>query len=588
MSLEESELQELVAQSKESEKMISGDREIQKGTAEREEWQTKWMESMAKHPRVGLLPSPELLTIGFKLGKDATDTVNDFDLVFDLMNEIEAFNQNLYCSHRYSSKKEPLNKEQFNAIISLAFSISFAATRHTDNPTLDEYVIWYYTGHGRNKEKNAEILSMPKFEKVGFDTTYNDSAKPFAKHLQNKPVKGGELCLHHFGYCGLYGLIAPWIASVKDESQNRSGEKKRKHLIIILDSCYAGMIAQDLEKLNKEEKGPWNQNGCSISIQTACGPDEPTYGGYFTPCFVTLNKEQGLLDDLKKRWAQMKHEEKNIFCSLPQPSPKVVTTRDDSGQNNPTMEFSFNNGHKLTLFSDPGFFKFCDHSVFEERELKEEQKLKVLNESGAKDFMGRSDFTILDYKLKTFQNGPFAGSPVGLFLIEEPRNSMFAVCAHVHFAKGDTSKVGRINLVHHLKPHGNNILYVEDHDRLFNRQVKKGIHKIEYAVVSKVEKPSNPGDWVYWKWKEKDPLSSISFYSQTDDQRRILKDEVNKGAELVKACHDFVEHEEPGRWNYHTKWDMKYTDLSHSGKFRQKERSEWMEHYMKKHEKSEK
>ena len=588
MCLEESELQELVAQSKESEKMISGDREIQKGTAEREEWQRKWMESMAKHPRVGLLPSPELLTVGFKLGKDATDTVNDFDLVFDLMNEIEAFNQNLYCSHRYSSKKEPLNKEQFNAIISLAFSNSYAATRHTDNPTLDEYVIWYYTGHGRNKEKNVEMLSMPKLDEANLISFYNDSAKDFAKDLQDKPVEGGELCLHHVGYCGLYGIIAPWIASVKDESQNSAGEKKNKHLIIILDSCYAGMIAQDLEKLNKEEKGPWNQNGCSISIQTACGPDEPTYGGYFTPRFVTLNKEQGLLDDLKERWAQMKDVEKNIFCSLPQPSPKLVTTRDDSGQNNPTMEFSFNNGHKLTLFSDPGFFKFCDLSVFEKLEFKEEHNLKVLSESAA-NFMGNtSNFNILDYKLKTLENGPFAGFPMGLFLIEEPRNSKFAVCAHVHFAKEDTSKVGRMNLVHHLTPQRNNILYVEDHEGLTKRQVKKGIHKIEYAVVAKVKEPSKSNHYEYWKWDEKDPSSSISFNSQTDAQRRILKDEVNKGAALVKACHDFVEHEEPGRWNDHTKWDMKYTDLSHSGKFRQKERSEWMKHYMKKHEKSEK
>ena len=576
MSLEESELQEPVAQSKESEKMNFS------YEAFRDEVDRERTGSMEKHPRVGLLPSPELLTIGSTLGEDGIDTVKDFDLVFDLMNEIEALNQGFYSSYR----KELLQIEEFGALIQLAFSICFAATRHTGNPTLDEYVIWYYTGHGRNKEKNAEMLSMPKLEKVQVNTSYNDSAKDFAKHLQDQPVKGGELCLHHVGYCGLYGLIAPWIASVKDESINHPGEKKNKHLIIILDSCYAGMIAQDLEELNKKE-GPWNQNGCSISIQTACGSDELAYGGYFTPRFVTLNKEQGLLDELKKRWAEMKDEEKKIFCSLPQPSPKLVTTRNDSGQNDPTMEFSFNNGHKLTLFSDPGFFKFCDLSVFEELEFKEEHNLKVLSESAAEHFMGNtSNFNILDYKLKTLQNGPFAGFPIGLFLIEEPRNSKFAVCAHVHFAKEDTSKVGRINLVHHLKPQGNNILYVEDHEGLSKRQVKKGIHKIEYAVVTKVEEPSNPDDWEYWEWNKENPSTSISFKYHTDDQQSTLKDKVNKGAELVKACHAFVECHEKGRWNDLSRWKMTLKDKSYRGLFRQRERSQRVNEYLKKYDKS--
>ena len=95
-----------------------------------------------------------------------------------------------------------------------------------------------------------------------------------------------------------------------------------------------------------------------------------------------------------------------------------------------------------------------------------------------------------------------------------------------------------------------------------------------------MEKPSKHDDWEYWNWKEKDPSSTVSFNFQTDDKRSELEDEVIKGAELVKACHDFVEYWEPGRWNDYTKWDMKSSDLSHSGKFRQKERSQWMTQYM--------
>lgn len=568
-------IQQLVAQSNESEKMDSRDRELQKRIAEREEDERKWTELMEKHPRVGLLPSPELLTKGFKLGKDATDTLEDFRQTFLWLSKKEALNTEFY--KYYTVEHNEVSKEEFGALISLAFSNSFAPIRHTANPTLNEYVIWYYAGHGGDKSsENQEISSMPNLEEVGISTTYNDSAKPFAKHLQDKPVEGGELCLHHVGYCGLYGLIAPWIASVKEKSQNSKGEKKNKHLIIILDSCYAGMIAEDLEELNKE-RGPWNENGCSISIQTACGPDEPTHGGYFTPCFLTLNDDENLRERLKNEWEAKEEQEKESFRGLPLPSPRVVTTRADSGQNSLTMEFSFNNGHKLTLFADSGFFKFCSISIFKEDELKELKK-RGLNEKTARDFMNKNtpNFTILDYKLKTLQNGAFAGSPMGLFLIEEPGEPKFAVCAHVHFAKGDTLKVGRINLVHHLKPNGDNILYVEDDEG--------GINKIKYAVVPKVKKASKPDDLEYWKWKEKDPSSSVSFISQ----QRKLKDEVNKGAKLVKACHDFVESEEPGRWNDHTKWDMKSSDLSHSGKFRQKERSQWMKKYKEIYDKSEK
>ena len=55
----------------------------------------------------------------------------------------------------------------------------------------------------------------------------------------------------------------------------------------------------------------------------------------------------------KKKWEGMKDAEKEYFGSLPLPSPRIVTTRADPGRNSPHMEFSFNNGHKLTLFSDP-------------------------------------------------------------------------------------------------------------------------------------------------------------------------------------------------------------------------------------------
>ena len=62
-----------------------------------------------------------------------------------------------------------------------------------------------------------------------------------------------------------------------------------------------------------------------------------------------------------------------------------------------------------------------------------------------------------------------------------------------------------------------------------------------------------------------------------------LKDEVKNGAKLVKRCHDFVERNEAGRWNDHTKWTMTSKDKSYRGLFKQTKRSQWMEEYMKKY-----
>lgn len=165
-------------------------------------------------------------------------------------------------------------------------------------------------------------------------------------------------------------------------------------------------------------------------------------------------------------------------------------------------------------------------------------------------------------------------------MIEDPRNSMFAVCAHVHFANEDTSRVGRINLVHHLKPQTGDIRYVED------KGLPKTAFKIKYAVVSRVEKPSNPEDLEYWEWDNDDPSSSISFEYHTDDQRRKLKDQVIKGAKLVRKCHDFVERHEPERWNDLSRWNMTFRDNSYRGQFRQRERSQRVNEYLKKYDKS--
>ena len=559
------------------------EKEVQEWMAQRQQQDKEWARDMEKHPRCGLLPSPEELAIGFDTGQDATDTRKDFDQVHQWLKKIEALNEKFYDFYQKPEKhSEFLDAEAYGSLIRLAFSNSFAAMLHTFSPELPEYVLWYYVGHGYDPNGDSSgKSSIPNLEKVGFRTSYNKIADRFApKELQDQLVKGGELCLHHVGYCGLYGLLKPWIAAVKSKSMNNPSEKKNKHLIIILDSCYSGIMAQDLEELN-QKGGPWNQNGCTVTIQAACSPDETTYGGYFTPGFLTLNQNQSLLKELKKEWELMEENTKDCYRSLPLPSPKVVTTRKDVEHRPLTLEFGFNNGHQITLFPDPGFFKFCSISIFEHEE-EDLMKTRVLNASTTQTFMSSTNFTVLDYMLKTLQNTPFAGRPMGLFLINDPNDPNLAVCAHVHFDENDTFKVGKINLVHHKVPPQQNLLYVEDHDGLSKSQVKKGRHKVEYATVPKIPDPKKPADWEYWSWNSADPPNSVPMPSHITDPN-ALRCKVGNGARLVKKCHEFVESKEPGRWNDTSRWDQKSTDLSYSRKLRREERSEWMNRYIEKY-----
>ncbi|XP_028391935.1 uncharacterized protein LOC114516607 [Dendronephthya gigantea] len=190
--------------------------------------------------------------------------------------------------------------------------------------------------------------------------------EPAAMYIEPKrPLEGGELDLGEFGYCDLGGILEPWIAAL-----TRSPTPKNKHLIVIVDSICSGRFVEDLQKLASKE-GPWNQNGCGVTVQSACGSDEVNFArnfvGYFTPCFVHFNKPENrdTLQDLKREW-NSKNEIKKIVCRYDRdlPSPEAATTMPldklSSTIDCPTVEFQDLPG--LTLFQDAGFFKFCfDH-----------------------------------------------------------------------------------------------------------------------------------------------------------------------------------------------------------------------------------
>ena len=577
--------------------------------AERNTPEDQQFKEWENHPRCVLLPSPEKLDTSMNsASSDVTDTLEDFQQIKNWVKDNKLLNTG-FSDYRERQDKQ-LEKSSFKSLVQLAFSRAFVAMRNTTrNPDLEELVFWFYTGHGLGKEtaKTLEYLSTPCLSNVDLNHNYHDDSIVFDFVQKERKVQGGELCLHMGGFCDLYGLLKPWIAAVKSESINAPGQKKNKHLVVILDSCHSGIIAQELKEFEKQvrKKDESFLKENSVTIQAACGPNERTFGGYFTPPFLYLNDPQNkkLLEQLRKSWKQMTDEKKDEYRSIELPSPMVVTTRAslqgteeqaqppptqdgtvhpqpppaqggivdpqpppaqggtvdpqpppaqggtvdpqpppaqgdtvDPQPQNVTMEINVQN-FKLTLFPDAGFFKFCSLKVFQYRQAKALEPLvkeRALYRATVEAFMKSKSFKVLDYKLKTYTGtGPAdknAGSPIGLFLLDDPVNPGFAVCAHVHFKAGstDVNDVQRINLVHHKRPPGRCIEYVEDGGK-FRVNIDK-----------------------------------------TADAAR----------ELVKACRQYVDTNEPGRWNNVSQWNMTGSQLSVNGKFRLNERSAWEQSYL--------
>ena len=507
---------------------------LQKDREAVEDEQTKKNE---KHPRCAILPSPEKLdeSIGSP-GSDKTDTLRDFDLIKDWVTNSELLNTGFYDWDGIDG--ENLEEGVYYSFIRLAFSVAFDAMRNTKSPELEELVFWYYAGHGLGKESAQKLsYSSTPYLNGRVNPDYHKAANDFVK--EGRKVKGGELCLHRVGFCDLYGLLKPWIAAVKTPSINAEGcSKKNKHLVIILDSCYSGKIAQELkdfeEHMNKQCPNFLQEN--SVTIQAACCPDQRALGGYFTPCFICLNdpKNAELLNKLKTDWMDMTPEEKHEYRSIQLPSPMVVTTRTQSQDF--SMELTIQD-FKLTLFPDSGFFKFCSMKVYQhDDERMLDGKDRVLNSTSAQKFMTSQPFTVLDYKLKRLATGTHAGTPMGLFLLQDHNSPGYTVCAHIHFAMGNTNNPQRINLVHHKKA-----------------PMVIMSHLVPYMYI-------------------------------VDGKKFQVLLGVN-AQNLVQACRVYVESKEPGRWNDVSRWNMKGHQFGVNGLFRvrerQKQRSAWEDSYLK-------
>jgi hypothetical protein len=507
-----------------------------------------FLDDLIQHPCCAILPSPEKLKKGSSSpGQDETNTRGDFDKVWQWLTSSDFLNTGFYVDVKETvDQGGQLEEGIYTSVIRLAFGNAFDPIRNTSDPEQGEMVLLYYAGHGLSEQgatnlKEANLITskrslvspFPRLGEVGFSNPEEHFAAAESFLTPNRTVKGGELCLHDVGFCDLQGLLKPWIAAVKGKSINPPHDrvKKNKHLVVVADSCYSGKLVEDLEQLALTP-GPWKEHGCTVTVQSASSSDEPTFGGYFTPCFVHFNKpeNQGKLQKLKQKWDEKSEIEKNAYRAVDLPSPQVATTMPSeklrSGEDDPILVLPRIQGVQLTLFRDAGFFKFCFLSF----SGIVGSKARALTPVAANTFLSQDNFDILDYKLKTISNG----TPMALVLVEDPRDTAHVVCVHIHFHNNsDTSNlrnVSGVNLINHNRPTNVGDLFLQD---------------------------SDPRKYQFW------PGNAARY------------------RHLVERCKNYVNRTdpEPGRWDNASRWNMRH---SLKGKFRLKERSDWMDKYVEK------
>ena len=349
--------------------------------------------------------------------------------------------------------KMPSTAGKFETLVDAAFHLLLEPPFRSQSDT--EMIVLYYTGHSAPLQLAEEKkFSSPDLKSVGIS---REILEPANEHIKpRRLLKGGEFFLGKFGYCDLRGLLELWIVALTKSPTTKnkppvepaaSPEKKNKHLIVIADSCLSGRFVKDLQQLALKV-GPWNHNGCTVTVQSASGSDEVTYDHYFTPCFVHFNKPEnrGRLEELKQKWNSKSEVEKIGYRELSLPSPEVATTMPldklSSTIDCPTIEFQ---NLPLTLFHDAGFFKFCFKDF---SKIKEEPQL---TDEEATDFLRhQSKFEIVDFKLKTTRHC----TPLALFLVKYPNVPGRFVRVQIHFQPRETSldHVTQVNLTGYNVP----------------------------------------------------------------------------------------------------------------------------------------
>ena len=500
----------------------------------------------------------------------------------------------------------------FKSAIHSAFK-AFDPIRNTYSPEAEEMVLLYYTGHGLPPSSSGSSgSSSPLLEKVGYSDPreYFAAAQPYI--TPNRKVKGGELCLHDVGYSDLQGLLKPWIAAVKGKSKNSSGEKKNKHVVIIADSCYSGKLVEHLNELNKK-RGPWNENGCTVTVQSACNSREVTFGGYFTPCFVYYNQTGGLVQQIQRNIQQIQQNvqpiQENVgqMQNVQQIQQNVQQIQENAQQIQHNVQQIQRNVQQIKenaqqiqeniqqIQENVQQIPELDQLIEEwngKNEIEKDayRKIKLpspqLATTRLPENVDSENDPVLKLSLQGFQLCLFRDA--GFFKFCRVRHSMWALGSsrtlNNNAVQQFLSQPNFAIMDYKLKKMAKNgtplaLFLVGSHHRAvcvhihFKKKRKTTVETV--SGVNLVEYQPTPA-------ATRDPLAL--FVAVDEDVKWYLKPRKygRQYQRLVEQCKNYVERKEPGRWANVDLWNMSYYELGVNQMFRMQERSAWMDNYQKK------
>ena len=459
---------------------------------------------LIKHAFWAILPSPDKINKSTGLNEIAAP--HDFDIVWKWITSSDFLNMSLYDNLKETvDAGQQLGQEQYRTLIRLALYDVFEPIRNTHDPEEHEMVLLYYTGRGNEgkKKTSPRIFSKAQLPQNIIDE-YCKIEKEVLDLKPDRKIKKGELSLHDVGFCDLQTLLIPWIAAVKVESQNApEATKRNKHLVVIADSSYSGMLVEDWMELAFQDRRPWNQNGCTVTVQSAASSQENTLDGYFTPCFVHFNRRanRSFANLLIKDWNAKSEMEKDAYDYEELPSPQLASTMLFS-KNEAALELNIQDS-KLHLFHDARFFKFCFLSFSGILE----NKGRALTTKEATMFLSQHNFKILDYKLQTMSS---SNTPMASVLVDDAEDGDGVVCVHIHFSSLDTDikKVSGVNFIHHERP-------------------------------------------------RQDEYLGLLFLEDSSDTKRIFPPHASEIQAFIKQCRGYVEERNPKRWADVSQWNMK-------------------------------
>ncbi|KAE9361177.1 hypothetical protein PF008_g1293 [Phytophthora fragariae] len=250
---------------------------------------------------------------------------------------------------------------------------------HEAKPDDLQINICAYSGHGISKDRAEQLNSLnPAMAQKCFQQQQeNFIAESNQLGYCSPSTRGGKLETYQFHggdgilrpykvpgvevFVGIHDISAFWLKEV--------GNKPKKFLVVVLDSCFSGGAAEYLESLN-----PAIDPSSAIVIQSACRSDEYAYSGYFTPTWVRLQhprtrKAMGALYEAARQQPSILR--KGLMPNEETDPPRqnvglfVSNNTDEYENQSPHLTLYFEHSEwPIVLIKNSLFFEFCNR-VFE-------------------------------------------------------------------------------------------------------------------------------------------------------------------------------------------------------------------------------